>query len=91
MEDSIQKHPRPLGFDLNLELIKQEIEREKTNSTQPTKIVLLGDSITEQWNGRLSGIFKDGWKQYKTLFDQKFNDGALALGVSGDTVSRYNR
>ena len=90
-EDSIEKHPRQLGFLRNLELVKQEIHREKINPTLPTNIVFLGDSITEQWNGRMSGKFKDGWTQYKTLFDEKFNDGALALGVSGDTVSRCQR
>ena len=85
-KDSKKEHARNAAFIENLKLIDDQVSRQKenrNNSTNLTKIVFLGDSITEQMNGRLSGQFRDKWKDmFKSVFDKIFEGRALALGTS---------
>jgi len=73
------------SMDFNLELIQ--------NATSDLDVVILGDSITEQWNGRKNGTQKDDLIEIKKKFDGFFHkeqggkvDG-LALGIAGDASS----
>jgi len=86
------------AHDLNKELaIKAAITHDKQN---PIDIVFLGDSITEEWNGRWHGKTQDelGEDFQKTdlneihqIFTSKFQKDtgasldAIALGIAGDT------
>ena len=85
---------------MNLELLNQSLlalNPSKNNSIEQDKhfldVVFLGDSITEHWNGRDMGVFRE--KDYNVSlvfqkFFQKKNGSSvegLALGVAGDRVS----
>jgi len=71
--------------DFNLGLVQ--------NATSDLDVVLLGDSIIEQWNGRNKGAQKDNLDEIKGVFNNLFRkdhggmiDG-LALGIAGDLTS----
>ena len=59
-------------------------------------VVFLGDSITEQWNGRDSGTPGEKYHNTSVVFDELFHKSqgggsleGLALGVAGDRVSPF--
>jgi len=71
--------------DFNLGLVQ--------NATSDLDVVLLGDSIIEQWNGRSMGVQMDNLDEIKGVFNNLFRkdhggmiDG-LALGITGDVTS----
>ena len=84
---------------MNIQLINQSLaalsrgNEKKETETERLDVVLLGDSITEHWNGRDSGVFRE--KDYNVslvfqkLFQKKNGSSVegLALGVAGDRVS----
>lgn len=72
---------------MNIGLVNQSIA-----SNTELDVVLVGDSITEMWNGRMmSGIYgnyDDNARAFQQLF-QKERGGkveGLALGIAGDQV-----
>jgi lysophospholipase L1-like esterase len=69
------------AFHRNVDLVKNA-------STDEPDVVLLGDSITEHWQGTSMGRMKypDIHKVYQSLFRDKPKNGitGLALGISGD-------
>lgn len=71
------------AFQRNLALVK--------NTTTAPDVVLLGDSITEHWQGTSMGRNKypEIHQVYQDLFQNKQETGieGLALGISGDRVS----
>lgn len=81
---------RGAAYEKNIEVIDQEISRLKNDTNAQTKIVFLGDSITEQFIGRSSGIFKMNWSRNKIVFDKYFGNGVLALGVTGNTFAQLH-
>ena len=56
-------------------------------------VLMVGDSITERWNGRGMGQFDEGFENNSIAFQKLFQkkNGSkvegLALGVAGDQVS----
>jgi hypothetical protein len=71
------------AFQRNLALVK--------NTTAMPDVVLLGDSITEHWQGTSMGQpkYPEIHQVYQDLFQNKPETGieGLALGISGDRVS----
>jgi len=64
------------------------------NGSRVFDVVFLGDSITEEWNGRWLDNQQDTWKdiheEWKRLFDPSVTLGALnglALGIAGDSIA----
>jgi len=64
------------------------------NQYNNVDVVLLGDQITEEWNGRWYGKPEQEMQKVKTWFDEKFSTtgggdvNGVALGIAGDSVSR---
>lgn len=71
-------------MERNIELIKNDAMNSITHD-----VVLVGDSITEHWQG--TGLSKTNHEDIKEVYDELFRqpDGikGLALGISGDRVS----
>ena len=89
LNDAIERHSEShIAVEENLKSIQKEVRRIENDIHAQTKIVFLGDSITEFMNGRLSGRYNKRWSGYKAVFDKYFKNGAIALGVGGDTVSK---
>jgi lysophospholipase L1-like esterase len=64
------------------------------NGNKMLDVVFLGDSITEEWNGRWMGKKQGAWEdiheEWKKLFDPSITLGALnglALGIAGDNIA----
>lgn len=70
------------SFWLNIELVNETIKNNRKK-----KIVFLGDSITEQLNGRWRGRFFESFTKYPPILKHFFKDNALALGIMGNQVS----
>jgi hypothetical protein len=73
-------------MERNIELIK--------NETETPDLVLLGDSITEHWQGTSMGKPKHD-AEIKDVYEELFRNPngikGLALGISGDRVSKIYR
>ena len=82
--DDSRKEQWGKAFDRNIGLAK-------TTSNSNVDVVLLGDSITEHWQGKSMGRpkYPDIHRVYEDLFQNKQKTGidGLALGISGDRVS----
>ena len=52
-------------------------------------VVFLGDSITEEWNGKWLGNYNTRFQEIPSVFRKYFQDDlqGLALGIAGDKVS----
>jgi hypothetical protein len=56
------------------------------------EVVLVGDSITEHWEGTNFGTPADAWQEVNTVFREEFTTfgggrvDAVALGIAGDQV-----
>lgn len=56
------------------------------------EVVLVGDSITEHWEGTEFGMPADAWQDVNTVFREEFTTfgggrvDAVALGIAGDRV-----
>eukprot|EP00545_Synedropsis_sp_CCMP1620_P007328 CAMPEP_0119003062 /NCGR_PEP_ID=MMETSP1176-20130426/331_1 /TAXON_ID=265551 /ORGANISM="Synedropsis recta cf, Strain CCMP1620" /LENGTH=418 /DNA_ID=CAMNT_0006954621 /DNA_START=28 /DNA_END=1284 /DNA_ORIENTATION=- len=56
-------------------------------------VVMLGDQVTEEWNGRLFGSLADDYKGVNHFFKKTFtksgggNLDAVALGIAGDSIT----
>ena len=72
------------AFHRNVDLAKNA----STTTTDEPNVVLLGDSITEHWQGTSMGrmAYPDIHRVYQSLFRDKSKNGitGLALGISGD-------
>ena len=68
---------------MNLESIKDEIDRQKINHNTSTMIVFLGGFIAKSWNSP--------WTHRESFLTEHFKDGALALEGMCNTVSKYHR
>lgn len=86
---------------MNIQLINQSlaalsVEGDKDDSSEASglDVVLLGDSITEHWNGRDMGVYRPKDYNVSLVFEQLFQkkNGSsvegLALGIAGDRVSK---
>jgi hypothetical protein len=66
----------------NIELVEDE--------TEIPDVVLLGDSITERWQG--TSFTKPNYAEIKDVYEELFRTPngikGLALGISGDRVSK---
>ena len=92
---------------MNIQLINETLSALSSSSSSSSTseeererldVVLLGDSITEHWNGRDMGVFRP--KDYNVslvfqeLFQKRKNGSSvegLALGIAGDRVSIYGK
>jgi lysophospholipase L1-like esterase len=85
------------AYEANLSLVRSKVQQ-----NQQVDVVFLGDSITEEWNGRWLGkrqgrytsMFEETHNVWKDLFDSggstAHGTGAmngLALGIAGDRIA----
>ena len=86
-----------LAFRMNQKLIENATMTSMDTTFQDggqkkLDVVFLGDSITEEWNGRWYGKFSERNEGIRKVFDDLFRreNGSsvegLALGIAGDTV-----
>jgi len=83
------------AFDMNLALLASI--NSKGDGDEALDVVLLGDSITEDWNGRRLGKPNSFSLPIETVFKSLFRKesggrvNGIALGISGDRVRRITR
>ena len=76
------------AWDQTLDRNQRSIGRLSNESLASLRVVFVGDSITEHWQGTDLSTPIGGGVQYRNVFQQLFPHG-LALGVAGDRVSHY--
>ena len=77
------------AYELNMKLVQSKVDEQ-------LDVVFLGDSIIEEWNGRMLGVNHPNLDEIQTVWTDLFQPSnststsvtnGLALGIAGDTIA----